>query len=449
MIKNHSFTVIIPALNEAETIGACITHIDTGQSNVEIIVVDGGSSDDTANIAETAGAKVIRTGPCRGLQCNYGAAAAAGEILIFLHADTILPEATFDYLSEIFKNDEVEIGNFRIGFDIKHWFLRLLSSLSRFDMGLFRFGDQGIVIRKSLFEKLGGFPNWTLFEDFQLIRAARKETKIHRFPISVVTSARRFVKNGIIRQQLKNVYLTIQYLLGVPPWRLAEKYYRNGRKSEKSLVVLLRFPSKGEVKTRLARTAGNETAIRFYRECVERLFREAEKLPHDITRYVYYTPGSAKKSVGRWAGRGFYCEPQINGNLGMRLETIFHDQFEKGFKKVVITATDVPDITATDIEESFNALAEVDLVLGPSFDGGYYLVGMKELCPDLFDNIAWSTPIVYDQTLHRAGESGFRVHNLRVLLDIDTEEDLYRWQDRYRETVRRFDETYSGHFREW
>jgi rSAM/selenodomain-associated transferase 2/rSAM/selenodomain-associated transferase 1 len=430
MIKKHSFSVIIPTLNEAEAIGACIAHINNGQSNVEIIVVDGGSSDATIAVAESAGVKVIHTGPCRGLQCNYGAAAATGEILIFLHADTILPNGAFDQLSEIFSNDEVKIGNFGIVFDTKHWFLRLLSFLSRFDMGLFRFGDQGIVIRKSFFDRLGGFPNWTLFEDFQLIRAARKETRIHRFSISVVTSARRFVKNGIIRQQIKNVYFTIQYLLGVPPWRLAEKYYGNRRKSDKNLVVFLRFPSNGEVKTRLARTIGNEMATRFYRECAEHLFREVEELPQDIVRHIYYTPRNAGKSVERWAGRDYYYQAQANGNLGKRLETIFHDQFKKGFKKVMIIATDVPDITVTDIKEAFNAMGEADLVIGPSFDGGYYLIGMKELHPSLFDGIAWSTNIVYDQTLAIAAESGLRVHNLRTLDDIDTEEDLHRWRKR-------------------
>ena len=430
MIKKISFSVIIPTLNEAESIRACISHISSGQSNVEIIVVDGGSSDNTAAIAEAAGAKVIHTGPCRGLQCNYGAVAAVGEILVFLHADTILPDDTFEYLSEIFYRDEVKIGNFRIVFDTKHWFLRLLSFLSHFDMGLFRFGDQGIVVRKSLFNELGGFPNWTLFEDFQLIRAARRETRIHRFSIPVITSARRFKKNGIIRQQIKNVYFTVQYLLGVPPWRLAEKYYGNKRKFDKSLVVFLRFPSKGKVKTRLARTIGDEMATRFSRECAELLFREVKELSHDIIRNIYYTPRSAGKSVECWAGRDFNYEPQVEGNLGKRLETIFRDQLNKGFKKVIIVATDVPDITETDIEEAFNALEEVDLVIGPSFDGGYYLIGMKELHPGLFDDIAWSTNIVYDQTLAIASQSGLRVYNLRILDDIDTEEDLQRWRKR-------------------
>jgi len=169
---------------------------------------------------------------------------------------------TFDKLTEIFSKSRVQIGNFGIIFDTRHWFLRLFSFLARFDLGLFRFGDQGIAIRKPLFDELGGFPEWGLFEDMVLIRKARKRTRIYRFPMSVTTSARRFLRNGVIRQQLINIYYTIQYLLGVPPRRIAEKYYRHSLNLyEASLVVFMRLPGTGEIKTRLARTLGIEAAV--------------------------------------------------------------------------------------------------------------------------------------------------------------------------------------------
>ncbi len=227
--RNTLFSVIIPTLNEAGVIGSCISGIKTVGSDVEVIVADGGSCDETTEIAKRLGAKVICTAPCRGLQCNRGAQIASGDIFIFLHADTILPIDAFDKLNEIFNSKDIEIGNFRIKFDYKHWFLQLLSFLSRFDSGFFRYGDQGIIIRKSLFDYLGGFREWKLFEDMALIREARRLTRIHRFPISVTTSARRFISNGIIRQQLINIYYAIQYMIGMPPQRLAEKYYKRKR----------------------------------------------------------------------------------------------------------------------------------------------------------------------------------------------------------------------------
>ncbi len=425
------FSVIIPTLNEAETIGICLSNIRSVGPNVEVIVADGGSRDATIMIAEGLGATVLRTYPCRGQQCNCGVAIASGKVLVFLHADTILPAATFDKLADIFNSHEVEIGNFGITFDTKHWFLRLLSFLARLDMGLFRFGDQGIVIRKSLFDALGGFPEWELFEDMALIRKARKRTRIHRFPMSVTTSARRFLRNGIIRQQLINVYYTIQYLLGTPPRRLAEKYYGHRfNLYEASLVIFLRLPRPGEVKTRLARTLGSEAAMQVYRGCAEHLLGETEKLPSSIVKHIYYTPRKDEEDVKRWAGSRFRFRPQVGRDLGNRLKTAFRDQFRRGMERVIVVATDVPDLSASDIEEAVVALNGADLVIGPSTDGGYYLIGMTEFQPTLFDNISWSTEVVYEQTLVTARELGLRVHNLRSLDDIDTEGDLRRWEAR-------------------
>jgi rSAM/selenodomain-associated transferase 2/rSAM/selenodomain-associated transferase 1 len=425
------FSVIIPTLNEAEIIGVCLSNIRSVGPNVEVIVVDGGSRDGTAAVAERLGVRVLRTDPCRGQQCNCGAAIASGKVLVFLHADTVLPPETFDKLADIFNRDEVEIGNFGITFDNEHWFLRLLSFLACLDMGLFRFGDQGIVIRKSLFAALGGFPRWELFEDIALIRKARKRTRIHRFPMSVTTSARRFERNGIIRQQLLNVYLTIQYLLGTPPWRLAQKYYgHRPRLYETSLVIFLRLPRPGEVKTRLAGTLGSKTATEFYRTCAGHLLRETEKLPPSIVNHIYYTPENGEEYVKRWADSRFCFRPQIGKDLGARLKMAFRDQFRSGMKRVIAVATDVPDLSAADIEEAVAALKGADLVIGPSADGGYYLIGMTEFHPSLFDSISWSTEIVYEQTLAAAGKLRLKVHSLRRLDDIDTEGDLRRWESK-------------------
>ena len=109
-------------------------------------------------------------------------------------------------------------------FDLKHWFLNISGYLTRFDSILTRFGDQCIVVRKDFFNELGGFPDWPLFEDVEFLRRARKRTRIQSFPLEVVTSARRFKKNGIYRQQIFNGLLVLQYLLGADVKKLAEKY---------------------------------------------------------------------------------------------------------------------------------------------------------------------------------------------------------------------------------
>jgi rSAM/selenodomain-associated transferase 2 len=220
------FSVIIPTLNEQPFLRYCIDGIKRLDAGVEIIVADGGSTDGTDLIASSKDVCLCRSQRGRGVQCNAGARLTTGEVLVFLHADTRLPENAFERLRVIFSDSRVQFGTLRITFDVNHWFLRFLSFISVFDLGLFRFGDQCFVVRKSFFHSLGGFHNWTVFEDMEFFRRARKKTRTLRFPMAVTTSARRFVQNGIIRQQIKNTWLTVQYLLGASPAELALKYYK-------------------------------------------------------------------------------------------------------------------------------------------------------------------------------------------------------------------------------
>lgn len=127
-------------------------------------------------------------------------------------------------LNDFFSNPKVMIGTFRLRFDSDNWFLKLCGYFTRFDSLLTRFGDQGIVVRRSLFDELGGFPEWPLFEDVDFLRKARRKTKIYSFPLEVLTSARKFKKNGPIRQQIKNGILILKYLAGVTPEKLAKEY---------------------------------------------------------------------------------------------------------------------------------------------------------------------------------------------------------------------------------
>ncbi|MFC1892752.1 TIGR04283 family arsenosugar biosynthesis glycosyltransferase [Chloroflexota bacterium] len=223
------FSVIIPTLNEEEVIRSCIDKIREIDQNVEIIVADGGSSDNTVEIAMAQNVKVCLSEKGRGRQCNAGADIASGEILVFLHADTELPATAFDLLNEYFQDSKIQVGTFRLRFDYNHWMLRLCSIHSRFECTLTRFGDQCIVVRRSFFDGIGGFPRSPLFEDLGFIRKAGKKARIHRFRGTVQTSARRFLRNGILRQQLLNSWCIFLYFLGINPEKLALLYERHNR----------------------------------------------------------------------------------------------------------------------------------------------------------------------------------------------------------------------------
>ncbi|MFC1871911.1 TIGR04283 family arsenosugar biosynthesis glycosyltransferase [Chloroflexota bacterium] len=315
------FSVIIPALNEARIVSRCIAHVRSLNPEAEIIVADGGSLDNTVAIARKAGICTVASGQGRGIQCNAGAALASGDVLVFLHTDTELPADAFKQLEEYFINDSVQIGTFRLSFDFNHWLLKLYCLPCELNIAFTRFGDQCIVVRKSFFGSIGGFPNWRLFEDLTLINKARRKTRIYRFPGKIQTSARRFLRNGILRQQLLNIWLIILYFLGISPDKLARKYEQTTYNWHKfSLVVFTRYPRLGKVKTRLAQSLGDEQATELYRLCAEQVFHVCEKFSQKARLYVSFDNAEDVAKGAVWVGPRFDSVAQIKGDLGQRLE---------------------------------------------------------------------------------------------------------------------------------
>lgn len=217
-------SVIIPTLNETAHLGATLANVRSRLPGAEIIVADGGSDDGTDQIADEAGARLIIAPRGRGPQCIAGTARATGDLLLFLHADTALPANAAEVLAANFVRPEVQIGTFRLAFDDASPFLRACAWCTRVDSVFTRFGDQGIAIRRDFYDELGGFPPWPLFEDVELLRRARRRTRVWSFPAAVTTSARRFRRHGPWRQQLRNGSLVLRYLLGASPESLAAEY---------------------------------------------------------------------------------------------------------------------------------------------------------------------------------------------------------------------------------
>lgn len=425
-----TFSVVIPTLNEETGIASCIRKIRSIDQSVEIIVADGGSLDKTVEIAVAERATVCACNKGRGTQLNAGSSLANGNVIIFLHADTILPEKAFEELT-LAINDSFNIGIFNLEFDIHHWLLTFYQKVTATNMPYF-FGDRCIVVKSSFFNKIGRFPDLPLFEDLSLVFKARRVSKIYRFKNNVVTSSRRYLNGGIIRQQLIDIWYTVQFLMGVPAERLSLKYESKAITHEEfvALAVFVKLPENGKVKTRLAATIGAKIATEFYRLCSETILKEISTISDNVRRYIFFAGKNDLHRVKKWIGAGYYYVAQTDGDLGEKLENAFLIMLNHGARKAVILGSDIPDITAELAKEAIRLLDENDVVLGPSQDGGYYLIGLKKLYFELFHGISWSTSKVLEQTMAKAEESKLKVALLPRLIDIDTINDLQIWSSR-------------------
>jgi rSAM/selenodomain-associated transferase 2 len=216
-------SVIIPALNESQNLPTTLFSVKKQQGDFEIIVVDGGSTDGTAEIAG-AQALVISGARGRAIQMNAGARLATGDVLLFLHADSSLHPRALSALRQTLTASEFVGGTFTLRFDSNKILLKLYAFFTRFKFRFFHYGDQGIFVRRSTFEQLGGFKEMPLMEDIDFLLRLRKKGRVALIQLPVTTSARRFEKRGLVRQQLLNGLLVSLYMLGVNPEILSRWY---------------------------------------------------------------------------------------------------------------------------------------------------------------------------------------------------------------------------------
>jgi len=216
-------SVIIPTLNEERTIGHTLDSI-RGGSAWEVIVVDGRSTDRTREIARTHGATVVDSPPGRGRQLAVGASIAAGDTLLFLHADTALPSGFDDYIFRALDQPGVSAGAFRLLIDGEAGSVRLIEKMVdlRSRARQMPYGDQAIFVGARVLHESGGFPDVPIMEDYLLIRRLRRIGRIEIAPASVVTSGRRWIKHGVWRTTLLNQLCIAAYRLGVPAKTIAQ-----------------------------------------------------------------------------------------------------------------------------------------------------------------------------------------------------------------------------------
>ena len=193
------------------------------------------------------------------------------------------------------------------------------------------------------------------------------------------------------------------------------------------LVVFARAPELGRVKSRLAADLGPARALAIYRELTERVIDAVRESADRVV--VAYTPADAEPVMRGWLGDTLAYVPQCDGDLGERMERTLASSLMDGAERVVIIGTDCPTISAGTVAAAFAALDDADVVFGPALDGGYYLVGARDVHPALFRAVPWSSARTLQESLGRAHESGLRVALLPPMQDIDTAADWHAYSE--------------------
>lgn len=188
---------------------------------------------------------------------------------------------------------------------------------------------------------------------------------------------------------------------------------------KQALIIFARNPIRGKVKTRLAATMGEEKALSIYCTLLEHTVKITQQLLCD--RYVFFADGISLND--HWPDDVYLKRNQVDGDLGARMHHAFDTLFQESYDQLIIIGTDCFELTEDILQHAFTALQKHEVVIGPSADGGYYLLGMRQFYPFLFEEKTWSTDTVYSSTIHQLEMHQISYKPLPTLNDIDTEED--------------------------
>jgi rSAM/selenodomain-associated transferase 2/rSAM/selenodomain-associated transferase 1 len=352
---------------------------------------------------------------------NAGAAAATGEWVMFLHADCRLPAGWADGIAAADRDPRCVAGAFRFALDSPDWRARVVEWGVRARVRLFDlpYGDQALFVRRAAFDALDGYALLPLMEDVELVRRLRRHGRLCHSPRAIRTSARRWEQDGWIRRTVTNWIALTAYLVGVPPARLVRWY--EGRRAQ-CVAVLTRDPD-AVGKTRLWQALQRPPDPALPRALLADTLAAVEGAS-GFDRVLVHTGSAA--AFGD-AARRWTTLPQRGSDLGERMARAFADLFARGHARVVLVGADLPTLPSGAIRRAHALLRRgADLVLGPSEDGGYYLIGLQAPHPALFDGVEWGTPRVFEQTLARARALRLDVSLLSRWYDVDDPDSLRR-----------------------
>jgi len=422
-------SIVIPTLNEASDIEATLKVLQPlRRRGVEVVVVDGDSHDGTPDVARPLADRVIVAPRGRARQMNAGAASASGDVLLFLHADTLLPDyADTEILAALNGSDRVW-GRFDVRIVGQPRLLPLVAALMNIRSRLtgIATGDQAMFVRRDHFLAVGGFPDQPLMEDIVLSARLKRAGRPVCLRSRVVTSGRRWERHSFWKTVLLMWWLRLQFYFGQSAERLAKRYYRKEpqRPNTTAVIVFAKAPEPGYAKTRLIPALGADGAAILAERLLDHTLAGAcgaDAGPVEIcctpdTAHAVFQACACKFNVA--------LSTQDNGDLGHRMAAAASRALDNS-NNVLLIGTDCPALGLTQINAAANALRNGhDVVLIPSTDGGYVLIGLRRVHPRLFEDIAWGTPAVMHDTRKRLLELDWYWVELPALSDVDVPADL-------------------------
>jgi rSAM/selenodomain-associated transferase 2/rSAM/selenodomain-associated transferase 1 len=423
-------SVIVPVWRDCDALLGLLAQLPP-RPEIEIIVaatVD--EFDEVSNaVAAETGIRVVAGRRGRGSQMNTGASVASGTWLLFLHADSQLAPGALEEIASLSTEHHIAAGCFQFALDASGWRPRFMEwgTAQRTRWFQLPYGDQGIFVRRAVFEELGGYSEAPLMEDVDLVRRLRRVGGLHCSGRRVVTSSRRWERDGWFRRMGRNWLLMTLYGLGMEPRRLGRRY--EGRRRS-VVAVLARAPSSGG-KTRLFAAIGIEPDTSLSTALLLDTVTAIEGVPR-TDRALVYTPIAARAEVERVVSKSWTCLAQRGGDLGQRMAAAFEDLHRLGYDEIVLVGSDLPTLPPSFVARALRTLRtrQATVVIGPSSDGGFYLIALRRPVEGLFEGASWSTSAVFEQTCARAKALGLSVQVVDEWYDVDDKESLQRaWRD--------------------
>ncbi len=428
--------IVMPVLNEGGTLQSALLALQPmRRRGVELVIVDGGSTDSSWALARALANQVRLSPRGRAAQMNAGAQDCRADMLLFLHADTRLPQDADRLIAKAVASGHLW-GRFDVRIDSPHPMLRVVERLMNLRSRLtgIATGDQAVFVRRDLFEQLGGFADLPLMEDIEL----SKRLKILGLPACVktpvVTSARRWQQHGVWRTVVLMWRLRLAYILGTSPHALAQRYGYVTRPSRvtAAVAILAKAPVAGLAKTRLIPLLGAAGAARAQRRFTLNTLQVASQAALGPVA-LWCAPDAAHRffrALRRVTST--VCVNQRQGDIGARMLHAFEHHFaHHADLPLLLIGTDCPMLAPGHLQQAARALTQHDVVLIPAEDGGYVLIGMRMLVPQVFEGITWSTPQVMAQTRDQLRRAGVSWLELPTLWDVDEPADWQRLQQIY------------------